>query len=72
MYLPALARDLYKSQQEVQALEQRLQGESPVAEQEALLDSLRQAKAELGQIRNILEGHKEQSRASLNKPRFVF
>ncbi len=72
MYLPALARDLYKSQQEVQELEQRLQGMPPGTEQETLRDSLRQAKAELEQIRNILEGHKEQSRASLNKPKFVF
>jgi phosphoenolpyruvate-protein kinase (PTS system EI component) len=72
MYLPALARDLYKSQKEVEGLEQRLQEAATVAEQEQLKDLLRQAKAELEQIRKIMEGRKEQSKASLHKPKYRF
>ena len=72
MYLPALARDLYKSQKEVEALERRLQETEAVVEQEELKDQLRQARAELEQIRKIMEGKKEQSRASLHKPKYSF
>lgn len=72
MYLPALARDLYKSQKEVEAIEQRLLEAANVAEQEGLQDELRQAKAELGQLLKIMEGRKEQSKASLNKPKYRF
>lgn len=72
MYLPALARDLYRSQKEVEDLECRLQEAASVVDQDALQGSLRQARAELEQIRRMMEGHKEQSRASLNKPKFVF
>jgi molecular chaperone GrpE (heat shock protein) len=72
MYLPALARDLYKSQQEVEGLEQQLQEATTVSEQEQLKDQLRQAKAELEQIRKIMEGRKEQSKASLHKPKYRF
>lgn len=67
MYLPALARDLYKSQKAVEALEVQLQ-DPAVADRDALKQKLRQAKAELAQLKNILEGRKEQSRASLHKP----
>ncbi len=72
MYLPALARDLYKSQKEVEAIEQRLLEAADVAEQEGLQDELRQVKAELGQLLKIMEGRKEQSKASLNKPKYRF
>jgi len=72
MYLPALARDLYKSQKEVEALEQQLQDAGTVVKQEELKDQLRQAKAELGQLRKVMEGKKEQSKASQHKPRSLF
>jgi hypothetical protein len=72
MYLPALARDLYKSQKEVEGLEAKLQKAVSAAEQEAVRESLRQAKAELEQIRKILEGRKEQSRILCNKAKAPF
>jgi molecular chaperone GrpE (heat shock protein) len=72
MYLPALARDLYKSQKEVESLEHQLQGAENVQKQEQIKDQLRQAKAELEQIRKVMEGRKEHSRASLNKPKSLF
>ncbi len=67
MYLPALARDLYKSQKAVEALELILQ-ETVVSEQSAVKEELRQARAEHAQLKKILEGRKEQSKASLHKP----
>ncbi len=67
MYLPALARDLYKSQKEVEHLEQQLLG-AKASVQEDLKEELRQAKAELMQLLKVMEGRKEQSKASLNKP----
>jgi molecular chaperone GrpE (heat shock protein) len=72
MFLKALARDLYKSQQEVEGLEQKLREASAIAEQEQLKEQLRQAKAELAQIKKVMEGRKEQSRASLYKPKSRF
>lgn len=69
MFLKALAKDLYKSQKEVEALEQELLQTSSAAEQEQLKEQLRQAKGELAQLKKVLEGRKEQSRASLHKPR---
>lgn len=67
MYLPALARDMYKSQQEVEKLGRELKLATTVAEQEKVKDELRQANAELVQLKKIMEGRKEQSRTSLNK-----
>lgn len=72
MYLPALARDLYKSQKEVEGLEQQLQEAATVQKQEQIKEQLRQAKAELEQIRKVMEGRKEQSKASLHKPKSLF
>jgi len=72
MYLPALARDLYKNQKEVEGIEKQLQETTEAAGQEKLKDQLRQAKAELAQLNKVMEGRKEQSRASANKPRFPF
>ena len=72
MFLKALARDLYKSQKEVEALEQELLKNPSVAEQEKLKEQLRQTKGELAQITKVLEGRKEQSRASLHKPKSRF
>ncbi len=72
MFLRALARDLYKSQKEVEGFEQQLQDAVSVPEQEELKEQLRQAQAELEQIRKVLEGRKEQSKASLHKPKYHF
>ncbi|MCF8056925.1 MAG: hypothetical protein K9K37_09840 [Desulfocapsa sp.] len=72
MFLKALAKDLYKSQKEVEALEQELLKTSSGAEQEQLEEQLRQAKGELAQIKKVMEGRKEQSRASLYKPKSRF
>ncbi|NPE28747.1 hypothetical protein HNV12_12420 [Methanococcoides sp. SA1] len=72
MYLPALARDLYKSQKEVEGIEKRLLEAVDMAEREGLQGELRQAKVELEQLLRIMEGSKEQSKASLNKPKYRF
>ena len=72
MYLPALAKDLYKAQQEVERLSSELEQTSTVAEQEKLKEQLRQATAERTQLKDILEGRKEQSRASLHKTKNRF
>ena len=72
MYLPALARDLYKSQKEVEQLELQLQKASAVIQQEKVKKLLCQAQTELAQLRKVLEGRKEQSRASQNKPKSIF
>ncbi len=72
MYLPALARDLYKSQKEVEAIEQQLLAATTFPKQEALKNQLRQAHAELEQIRKIMEGRKEHSRSSLHKQKLFF
>ncbi len=72
MFIRSLARDLYKSQKEVEGLEQQLQDAVSFPEQEQLKEQLRQAMAELEQIRKVLEGRKEQSKSSLDKPKYRF
>lgn len=72
MFLRALAKDLYRSQKKVESLEQELLAAESAAEQERLKGLLIQAKAEMEQIRKMLEGRKEQSRASLYKPKSRF
>ncbi len=72
MYLPALAKDLYKSQKEVEEIEKKLEQATAVAAQEELKNELRQANAELSQLRKIMEGRKEHSKASLHKPKNRF
>ena len=67
MYLPALAKDLYKAQQEVEQLERELELATSVAAQDKVKDELRQVNAELAQLKQIMEGRKEHSRASLYK-----
>lgn len=69
MYLPALARDLYKAQQEVEKLQQELKLATTAKTQEKVKDELRQANSELVQLKKIMEGRKEHSRLSLNKPK---
>jgi predicted transcriptional regulator len=72
MFLPALAKDLYKAQKEVEQIEKKLAQKVAVVEQEKLKEELRQANAELSQLKKIMEGRKEQSRASLHKPKNRF
>ena len=72
MFLRALAKDLYRSQKKVESLDQELLAAESSAEQERLKGLLIQAKAEMEQIRKMLEGRKEQSRASLYKPKSRF
>lgn len=72
MYLQSLARDLYRSQKEVESLENQLEKVGSGAEQGPVKEQLRLARAELEQIRKILEGKKEQSKASLYKPKRCF
>ena len=72
MYLPALARDLYKAQKEVEKLELEFKNAASVAVQEKVNLKLFQANAELSQLKKIMEGRKEQSRASLRKPKNRF
>jgi hypothetical protein len=72
MYLPALARDLYKAQKEVEELESKFENAASVAVQEKVKLDLLQANAELSQLKKIMEGRKEQSLASLRKPKNRF
>lgn len=60
MSIKALARDLYKAQQNVDRLEKALENAKP-PELAALEVELRQAKAELQMIRRMMEGEKESS-----------
>lgn len=60
MSIRAIARDLYKAQQNVERLEQAIQAAHP-AKQEPLTGELRQARKELEMIKRILEGEKESS-----------
>ena len=72
MYLPALARDLYKAQKEVERVEKKLAETVAVIEQEKVKGELRQAQAELSQLQKIMAGRKEQSKAMLHKPKNRF
>ncbi|MEN8199636.1 MAG: hypothetical protein ABFR63_06135 [Thermodesulfobacteriota bacterium] len=72
MFLKALAKDLYKVQKQVEGLEKKLAEATTVAQQEPLQEELRLARAELVQIKKVLEGKKEQSRASQYKPKSRF
>ncbi len=72
MYLQSLARDLYRSRQDVENLEKQLEKSESALEQESVKEQLCIAKAEFEQIHKILEGKKEQSKASLHKPRRCF
>ncbi len=69
MYLPALAKDLYKAQKKVEQVEKELAATINVTEQESIKNELRQALAELAQLRKIMEGKKEQSRTLQHKPK---
>lgn len=72
MFLRMLAKDLYRSQKEVESLEQRLLEAESTSEQDKVKELLRTAKAELAQLLKVMEGRKEQSRSSLYKPKSRF
>jgi len=72
MYLPALARDLYKSKKEVEKLELKFENAASASAQEKVKLELLQANAELSQLKKIMEGRKEQSLASLRQPKTRF
>lgn len=58
MSIKGLARDLYRAQKLVHALEGKLVS-APLAEAEELNRQLRQARQELKMIRRMLDGEKE-------------
>lgn len=60
MSIRAIARDLYRAQQNVNRLEQQLEIAS-LTEQDVLRGELYQAKKELVMIKKMLEGEKESS-----------
>lgn len=60
MSIRAIARDMYKAQQNVNKLESEMETAS-LTEQDVLRGELRQAKAELQMLRRILDGEKESS-----------
>lgn len=60
MSIRAIARDLYRAQQNVERLE-RVMEAALAAEQEVLGGELRLARKELEMIKKILEGEKESS-----------
>ncbi len=72
MYLPALARDLYKAKKEVEKFELEFENAASVSAQEKVKLELLQANAELSQLKRIMEGRKEQSLASLREPKNKF
>lgn len=69
MSIRAIAQEVYKSQSRVYKLEEQLK-QAEYESQENLKEELRQAKAELKILKNMLEGRKAQ--ASLTKRRFPF
>jgi cell division protein FtsL len=58
MSLKLIARDLYRLQREVEALESKIQETSP-GRREILEDDLRKLKAERNRMRRILDGAKD-------------
>ncbi|MBI5557201.1 MAG: hypothetical protein HY885_06140 [Deltaproteobacteria bacterium] len=61
MSIKMLALDLYRAQQRVRQLETRLDEETPPGGKDAVSEELREALAELRQLRNMLEGAKSPS-----------
>jgi hypothetical protein len=58
MSIRLLAKDLYRLQQEVEKLESELSA-APADRHEALLESLRRARAERNRLRRLLDGQKD-------------
>ena len=57
MAIRLIARELYRLQREVEAIEHELQA-APPQEQDTIKDKLRKKRAEWQQVRNILDGEK--------------
>ena len=64
MSIKALAIELYRSQQKVHLLQDRLQAAS-LAEKDQIRWDLKNAEAELTQLRRIMEGEKETARSRI-------
>lgn len=60
MPIRMIARELYRLQREVEAIEKELQA-APPQEQDSIRDRLRKKRAEWQQVRNILDGEKSHS-----------
>jgi hypothetical protein len=65
MSIRLIARDLYRLQREVDALEKRL-SEAPLEEVEAVREKLRKAKAEMIRMRNVLDGRIDRPKRPLH------
>ncbi|MFV0436578.1 MAG: hypothetical protein ACK5PS_04190 [Desulfopila sp.] len=61
MFIRALARDLYRVQQHIDALEKNLAA-TLAAERDDLRGELTRARQELAMLRRVLEGEKEAAR----------
>ena len=60
MPIRMIARELYRLQRELEAIEKELRAAPPQA-QESIRDKLRKKRAEWQQVRNILDGEKAQA-----------
>lgn len=58
MSIRALALDLYKAQQQIDLLEKQLAAAAP-ASRDALVEELRQARANWSLLRKMMDGEKE-------------
>lgn len=70
MSIRALAKEIYRCQSTVHRLEDQWAKSSPM-EKEALKEELRLARAELIQLKKMLEGRKEQSTLPDKLKRFL-
>lgn len=61
MSIRMIARELYAFQKSVERLEEEL-STAPLEKQADLRDRLRKARAEMGRMRQILNGHKDADR----------
>ena len=60
MPIRMIARELYRLQREVEAIEKELQT-APPQDQDSIRDKMRKKRAEWQQVRNILDGEKAQA-----------
>lgn len=71
MSIRAIAQELYRCQKEVHKLEDQLQ-EADHQMQTEIKEKLRIARAELKQLKNMMEGRKAQSLSDRKHPPFSF
>ena len=72
MSIRAIAQEVYKCQSKVHKLEDQLAKAGSYGAKEKLKNELRQARAELKILKNMLEGHKSQSDSVKKKLPFSF